>query len=98
MNFLNSEWLKEIPQAPSKVSESTARRWMYFLDFRPQEKEKNYFVDGHERIDVVQHSLNSIRDLSLRCNQWVGSMLEIALPRCSHPRGRGEKSCLHCSR
>ena len=31
MNKLNSEWLKEIPQAPTEISESTARRWMYFL-------------------------------------------------------------------
>ena len=30
------------------ISEKTAQRWMYFLDFRPQEKGKNYFVDGHE--------------------------------------------------
>ena len=83
MNFLNSDWLNEIPRAPTKVSESTARRWMYFLDFRPQEKGKNYFVDGHERIDDVQHRgefLNSMGDLSLRCYQWEGSTLEIAVP------------------
>ena len=82
MNLLNTEWLKEIPHAPTKISETTVRRWLYFLDFRPKEKGKNYFVDGHEREDVVQHRnefLNKMEDLCLRCTQWEGEELEIAV-------------------
>ena len=78
--------LKPLQRSPLNIMNmlnSESRRWMYFLDFRPQEKGKNYFVDGHERIDVVQHRgefLNSMRDLSLRCYQWEGQTLEIAVP------------------
>ena len=82
MNLLNTEWLKEILHAPTKISETTVRRWLYFLDFRPKEKGKNYFVDGHEREDVVQHRnefLNKMEDLCLRCTQWEGEELEIAV-------------------
>jgi hypothetical protein len=83
MNNLNSDWLKEIPQAPSQISENTARRWMYFLGFRPKVKGKNYFVDGHEREDVVQHRgefLGSMEVLCQRCNVYSGETMEVVTP------------------
>ena len=80
MNKLNSEWLKEIPQSPTEISESTARRWMYFLGFRQKVKGKNYFVDGHEREDVVQHRgefLGSMEDLCQRCHVFSGDSMDL---------------------
>ena len=57
---------------------------MYFLDFRPQEKGKNNFVDGHKRPDVLlQHRgqfLESMKDFSRKRNQWEGPELEVVVP------------------
>ena len=57
MRKLNYEWLRLIPRAPSKISETTAKRWMQYLNFRAEKPGKGYFVDGHEREDVVAHRI-----------------------------------------
>eukprot|EP01034_Spumella_vulgaris_P031683 gene31683-39135_t len=50
---LNTDILRTIPNAPVKVSIKTATRWMKVLGFYPKRHGKNYYVDGHERPDVV---------------------------------------------
>ena len=83
MNMLNSEWLQEIPQAPTQVSENTARRWMYFLGFRPKVSGKNYFMDGHERIYVIEQRgvfLSAIGELCQRCNVYSGDSMDEVTP------------------
>jgi hypothetical protein len=59
MNLLNDSVLRIIQRtilrAPNSVNEDTARRWMRILGFFPSGHKKGYFVDGHEREDVVEH-------------------------------------------
>ncbi len=52
---LNSRLLATIENAPPRVCEGTARRWMIYLGFSATEQSKGFYVDGHERPDVVAH-------------------------------------------
>jgi hypothetical protein len=42
-------------EVPESVSFETARNWMHYLGYKPELKKKGFYVDGHERADVVQH-------------------------------------------
>eukprot|EP01040_Poterioochromonas_malhamensis_P015275 gene15275-17077_t len=55
MNLLNTEILKDFNNAPNKISENTARRWMKILGYKLVNIKKDYYVDGHEREDVVEY-------------------------------------------
>ena len=55
MTLLNSSLLSEIDGAPTSVCAETARRWMIILDFRATKAGKGYYVDAHEREDIVQY-------------------------------------------
>lgn len=58
-----------------KVSESTAGRWMKRLGFRYQSHQKSFYVDGHERLDVVLHrkafTEEYLTELEPRCYRWL---------------------------
>jgi hypothetical protein len=59
--------------APTKVCERTALRWMKFLGFFPTEHTKGYSVDGHEREDVIAHRIEFLKfmeDLERRVCSW----------------------------
>ena len=43
------------PDAPSKVSVSTAICWLHKLGFNPSSTKKGLYIDGHERKDVVDY-------------------------------------------
>lgn len=77
---LNNEILRTIPHAPNSVSEQTARRWMYHLGFHPVKRGKNYYVDGHEREDVVLYRnafLERMANYQRRIGYWDGAQMEI---------------------
>ena len=57
MEDLNSTILATIEGAPKQVSENTARKWMHLLGFHQSTHKKGFYVDGHERVDVVQHRI-----------------------------------------
>ena len=52
---LNESLLRTIPNAPERVSEETARRWMHYLGYSLCKKKKGYYTDGHNREDVVKY-------------------------------------------
>ena len=57
--WLNTELLplvvKHHPEAPKKVSTTTATRWLHKLGFSPSSTKKGVYIDGHERQDVVDY-------------------------------------------
>ena len=55
MQDLNNTILRDIQNAPTKVCEDTAKRWMRYLKFERTAAGKGWFVDGHERPDVVAY-------------------------------------------
>jgi hypothetical protein len=77
---LNEFLLLTILNAPTSVCEKTAFRWMKFLGFYPKGYTKGYFVDGHERDDVVAHRTRFLKDmesLEARTAEWSGDNMEI---------------------
>lgn len=56
-NALNTGLLQSLPGAENlkSVSLRTATRWMHLLGFHPHKHKKGYFVEGHERPDVITH-------------------------------------------
>jgi hypothetical protein len=48
-----NELLSKMNRAPSKISYSTAKRWMIARGFKPVTASKGWFTDAHERVDVV---------------------------------------------
>jgi hypothetical protein len=42
-------------EVPESVCLETARNWMHYLGYKPELKKKGFYVDGHEREDVVRH-------------------------------------------
>ena len=44
---------QKITNAPDNISVRTAERWMKYLGFQPTKATKGWFMDGHERADVV---------------------------------------------
>lgn len=87
MLHLNNNLLQTIPNAPTKVSQSTARRWMQFLGFNAVANGKNYYVDGHEREDVVQYRegyfLPAMEKYERRMPFWTGENMDVY----NHPQG-----------
>jgi len=47
--------LEKYPNAPKKITERTARRWLRSLGFEPTLTKKGVYIDGHERADVVEY-------------------------------------------
>ena len=76
-NSLNGGLLAELSDsAPNNVCVETARRWMHFLGFDAERQKKGYYVDGHEREDVVQHreSYIAVMEQLDKNNEFVNSM------------------------
>ena len=61
IKVLNTDLLKTIPNAPTKVCIETARIWMHYLGFHPSKLTKGYYTDDHNRADVIEY-----RDVFLR--------------------------------
>ena len=83
MHLLNDKVLAEIkvniPKAPDSVNEDTARRWMRVLGFYPATHSKGYFVDGHEREDVVEYRKNFLEEMmqyQRYFSHWEGEDME----------------------
>ena len=79
MNSLNNELLRTFENAPDRICEQTARRWMFYLGFRPKKHKKGFYVDGHERIDVVAYRegfLQVMVDIERRTGYWDGDNME----------------------
>ena len=57
--WLNTELLPLVenhhPEAPKKVSTTTATRWLHKLGFSPSSTKKGVYIDGHGRKDVVDY-------------------------------------------
>ena len=53
------------PDAPSKVSVSTATHWLHKLGFNPSSTKKGLYIDGHERKDVVDYRKLYLRKLEV---------------------------------
>ena len=51
------------PGFPRKIAVETVRKWMHELGFYVVLKKKGTFVDGHERVDVVEYRKTFIRRL-----------------------------------
>ncbi|KAI2490640.1 hypothetical protein MHU86_23939 [Fragilaria crotonensis] len=66
-----------------KMSFSTAWRWMRLLGFRYDTRRKSFYVDGHERDDVVanrtQFCKNYLTELEPYCNRWIQVSLSEAM-------------------
>ena len=77
---LNEGLLREVSQlSPNEVSLDTARRWMHFLGFSAERHKKGYYVDGHERQDVVQHRQRYLDQMALiepRTLKYDGNKME----------------------
>ena len=80
---MNEVLLRTIPRAPASITEETARRWMYYLGFHADHHKKGYYVDCHERGDVVFHReefLPVMLDYETRSRHWTGQNMEIEHP------------------
>ena len=59
----------------SPISISTTWRWLRRLGFSYDSRKKTFFVDGHERPDVVFHRNHFCKDylsrLEPRCHRWI---------------------------
>eukprot|EP01034_Spumella_vulgaris_P021460 gene21460-27495_t len=81
---LNTDLLRTIPFAPVKVCIKTATRWMKVLGFFPKRHGKNYYVDGHERPDVVadrnERYLPAMAAYEKRISTWEGANMETEVP------------------
>ena len=57
------------------MSFSTAWRWMRLLGFRYDTRQKSFYVDGHERDDVVANRThickNYLTELEPYCSRWI---------------------------
>ena len=57
------------------VSVTTTRRWLRCLGFHHDSRKKSFFVDGHERPDVVCHRIefcsNYFSKLEHRTHRWI---------------------------
>ena len=83
MNSLNYGLLQTFENAPDHICEQTARRWMYYLDFRPKKHKKGFYVDGHERVDIVVYRegfLQEMVDIERHTGYWDGENMEVYHP------------------
>lgn len=53
--FVSSDAMQEYLGDKVTISERTARRWLAAMDWRFGNDSKGMYIDGHERIDVVQY-------------------------------------------
>ena len=53
------------PQVRQQISVSTAARWLHTLGFHPSQSHKGVYIDGHERVDVVQYRKLYLRKLEI---------------------------------
>ena len=64
--WINEELLTNVtlePGFPRKISVEMARHWLHELGFEVLNSKKGYFVDGHERADVVEHQKKFLRKM-----------------------------------
>ncbi|KAG1724227.1 uncharacterized protein EDB91DRAFT_1062922 [Suillus paluster] len=59
----------------SGISHATAKRWMHKLGYRWLRDQRGQYVDGHERIDVIQYRqevfIPAIMAIEPRLNKWL---------------------------
>ena len=72
---LPSYWLScnYTTDAPS-ITESTARRWLYKLGFKPKKKQRGVYIDGHDSPENIASRLEFCREyekLVLRGPLWI---------------------------
>ena len=77
--FLNAHKLESL-------SLSTTHRWMHLLGFDHDSRKKSFYVDGHERADVVMHreifcTCYLTEWWKPRCKRWVHLSVEEAKQR-----------------
>lgn len=64
----------ELGLSEDGISDSTVCRYLNFLSYKYDVRKKTYYVDGHERKDVVEdrisHVIRYIKD-TIRCYEWV---------------------------
>ena len=68
------------------ISLTTAKRWLFHLDFRKTKHKKTMYIDGHERADVVKDRLRYIAELDQylsRMDQYGGADMNDVTPRTS---------------
>ena len=80
LQYLNNGGLRELHEyAPDQVSLETVRRWMIYLGFHAAQHSKGYYVDGHERNDVVEHRiryLTQLEEIESRARTFEGPEME----------------------
>jgi hypothetical protein len=77
-----NELLSKMNRAPSKISYSTAKRWMIARGFKPVTASKGWFTDAHERVDVVasrEAFLSEMFELERRMCHYEGENMEIRI-------------------
>ena len=65
-----------------QVSESSALSWAHRLGLKFSKRRKGYYVDGHDRKDVLQHRkqwLQTEKQLELRQYLWIQMYFDDAL-------------------
>jgi hypothetical protein len=74
--LLYEEFLQyELGFSGNGVSDSTVCRYLSFLDYKYDVRKKTYYVDGHERDDVLEedrisHVIQFVKS-TIRCYEWV---------------------------
>ena len=80
----NETLFKKIPNAPEKISLSTAARWLKFLGYNPKLQQKGYYTDCHNKQDVVEHReevfLPTMSQYERRMQEYSGINMEISIP------------------
>jgi hypothetical protein len=65
------------------MSFTTAWRWMRLLGFQYDARKKSFYVDGHEREDVVANRTtfcsSYLTELEPYCNRWVQLSMRVAM-------------------
>ena len=51
------------PGFPRHICVETGRKWLHELGFEVQDKKKGVYINGHERVDVVEHRRKFLRQL-----------------------------------
>ena len=57
VHFVDTPAVKQRYGLKKKISLSTARRWMYMMDYHWMKAPSGQYVDGHEREDVVTYRI-----------------------------------------
>ncbi|EUC56568.1 DDE family endonuclease, partial [Rhizoctonia solani AG-3 Rhs1AP] len=89
----------------SPISDSTARRWIAKLGYRPVQHSKGMYIDGHERSDVVEYRkgfleiIKSLQPLMQQYDDETDEPLPLNLPEGQKrhvPIGHDE-CCFHAN-